>query len=196
MTSVLHTPRLLLRQWRQADHLAFAAMNADPRVMVFYPSTLTEEQSRASADRIQSFLAEKGYGLFAVEVPGVAAFIGYVGLAIPQFDARFTPCTEIGWRLAFEHWSRGYASEAAAAVRDYAVSALGLSELVSFTAEGNERSRRVMERIGMTHDPADDFDHPRLPAGHGLRRHVLYRFRPGVKATAVREENQKAISIT
>jgi RimJ/RimL family protein N-acetyltransferase len=178
MTPGLRTPRLLLRPWRPSDLAAFAAMNADVRVMEFFRSTLTEEQSRAFADRMQRFLAENGYGMFAVEVPGVAEFIGYTGLAIPGFEAHFTPCVEIGWRLAFDHWGRGYASEAAAAVRDHAIEVLRLPEIVSFTTEGNARSRRVMERIGMTRDPADDFDYPGLPVGHKLRPHVLYRLRP------------------
>jgi RimJ/RimL family protein N-acetyltransferase len=173
----LRTPRLLLRQWRPSDIAAFAVMNADARVMEFFRSTLTAEQSRAFADHMQRFLAENGYGMFAVEVPGVSDFIGYTGLAVPGFEAHFTPCVEIGWRLAFDHWGRGYASEAAAAVRDHAFDVLALPEIVSFTAEGNARSRRVMERIGMTHDPADDFDYPLHPVGHRLRRHVLYRLR-------------------
>ena len=184
MTAYLQTSRLVLRQWRPSDVDVFVSMNADARVMEFFRSTLSEDQSRAQADQIQHFLTERGYGLFAVEVSGVAEFIGYVGLAIPRFEAHFTPCIEIGWRLAFEHWDRGYATEAAVAVRDFAIDQLQLPSIVSFTSEGNRRSRRVMERIGMSRDPGDDFDHPSLPIGHVLRRHVLYRYPSRNKAQA------------
>ncbi len=124
-------------------------------------------------------MSERGFGLWAVELPGVAPFIGFVGLAAPRFDAHFTPCIEIGWRLAFAHWRQGYASEAARLALDHGFAALRLKEIVSFTAAGNARSRAVMQRLGMRHDPADDFDHPGLPQNHALRRHVLYRLRPG-----------------
>jgi RimJ/RimL family protein N-acetyltransferase len=124
---------------------------------------------------MRSELAERGFGLWAVEVPGVAPFIGFTGLSVPHFEAPFTPCVEIGWRLAREHWGCGYAPEAARAALSFGFERLGLAEIVAFTAAGNARSRRVMEKIGMTHDPADDFEHPSLPAGHRLRRHVLYR---------------------
>jgi RimJ/RimL family protein N-acetyltransferase len=175
--TVLRTPRLVLRRWRCADREAFAALNADPRVMAHFPSTLTREESDASADRIERELAEQPFGLWAVEIPGVTAFAGFTGLHVPSFEAAFTPCVEIGWRLAFAHWGRGYATEAARAVLAYAWDPLGLAELVSFTAVDNARSRAVMDRIGMRHDPAADFDHPGLPEGHPLRRHVLYRVR-------------------
>ena len=176
--TVLRTPRLILRRWRCADREPFAAMNADPRVMAHFPSTLTRAESNALADAIEAGLAARPFGLWALEVPGVTPFAGYVGLAVPSFEAAFTPCVEIGWRLAFAHWGRGYATEAARAVLAYAWDPLRLAELVSFTTAGNARSRAVMERIGMRHDPADDFDHPRLPEGHPLRPHVLYRARP------------------
>ena len=116
-----------------------------------------------------------GFGLWALEIPGVAPFAGFVGLSVPGFTAPFTPCVEIGWRLAAAHWGRGYATEAARAVLAHAWDVVGLDEVVSFTTAGNDRSRAVMTRIGMRYDPADDFDHPRLPPGHPLRRHVLYR---------------------
>ena len=120
-------------------------------------------------------LTRVAFGHWAVEVPGRADFIGYVGLSVPQFEAHFTPCVEIGWRLARDHWGSGYASEAARAALDFGFRNLGLDQIVSFTVPGNWRSRRVMERIGMCGTPHDDFDHPALPEGHPLRRHVLYR---------------------
>jgi RimJ/RimL family protein N-acetyltransferase len=177
----LRTPRLWLRRWRPEDREPFAALNGDARVMEYFPGTLAREQSDALASRIESQLAQRGYGLWAVEVPGATAFAGFIGLSVPAFDAPFTPCVEIGWRLAAEHWGRGYAPEGARAVLDLAFADLGLAEVVSFTAAGNARSRRVMEKIGMVTRAADDFDHPLVPAGHWLRRHVLYRARrPGV----------------
>jgi RimJ/RimL family protein N-acetyltransferase len=150
-------------------------MSADPAVMEHFPSTLSRAESDAVAARIRAALAERGFGLWALEVPGVAPFAGFTGLSVPPFDAHFTPCVEVGWRLAREHWGRGYASEGASRALAHGFESLGLDEIVSFTAAGNTRSRRVMERIGMTHDPADDFEHPNLAPGHPLRRHVLYR---------------------
>ncbi len=173
----LRTARLLLRDWREADLDPFAAMNADPEVMEFFPRPLERAESEAAVARIREHLASQGFGLWAVEVPGVAGFIGFVGLAIPRFEAPFTPCVEIGWRLARAYWGRGYATEAALAALDHGFRERGLDEIVSFTAVENRRSRAVMERIGMTRSPDDDFDHPALPEGHPLRRHVLYRVR-------------------
>ena len=172
---ILITARLQLREWRDADLEPFAALNADPRVMEHYPQILDRPQSNVFANRIRAKLAERRFGLWAVEAPGVAPFLGYVGLSEPSFQALFTPCIEIGWRLAREHWRHGYASEAASAVLDYAFGPLALSQIVSFTATGNQRSRRVMERLGMRHLASEDFDHPNLPAEHPLRRHALYR---------------------
>ena len=172
---MLRTPRLILRRWRSADREAFAAMNADPRVMEYFVSTLTREESDASIDRFERELAERPFGLWAVEIPGTAPFAGVVGLSVPNFTAPFTPCVEIGWRLAAAHWGRGYATEAARAALVHAWDVVELDEVVAFTTVGNERSRAVMARIGMHHDPASDFDHPKLPAGHPLRPHVLYR---------------------
>ena len=171
----IQTPRLLLRPWRDDDHAPFAALNADPVVMEFFPSTLDRTESDAAVGRIREHFAARGFGLWAVEVPGTADFIGFVGLAVPRFEAHFTPCVEIGWRLAREHWGRGYATEAARAAIRFGFEELALGEIVSFTVPANVRSRAVMERIGMTRSPADDFDHPALPEGHPLRRHVLYR---------------------
>lgn len=171
----LLTSRLLLRHWRPEDFAPFAALNADPLVMEHYPNTLTRSESDASAQRINEGLQTRPFGLWAVEAVGVAPFIGYVGLAEPGFSAHFTPCVEIGWRLARQHWNRGYATEAAVAVRDHAFEVLNLEALVSFTVPANVRSRGVMERLGMSRAAEDDFDHPGLPQGHPLQRHVLYR---------------------
>jgi ribosomal-protein-alanine N-acetyltransferase len=171
----LRTGRLLLRAWRDEDLTPYAAMCADPRVMEHFPSTLTRQESDAQVENIRRHFAEHGFGLWAVEVPGVAPFIGFTGLAVPRFEAHFTPCVEVGWRLAAEHWGHGYATEAARAAVRFGFEGLGLGELVTFTVPANVRSRRVMEKLGFTHEPAEDFEHPRLPEGHGLRRHVLYR---------------------
>ncbi len=168
----LRTDRLLLRWWVPADLDAFAALNADPRVMEHFPGTLTRDASDALADRIARHFAEHAFGLWALEIPGVTPFAGVVGLGIPRFEAHFTPAIEIGWRLAAAYWGHGYATEAALATAAFGFGDLGLREIVSFTVPENARSRRVMERIGMTHDPADDFDHPMLA---DRRRHVLYR---------------------
>jgi ribosomal-protein-alanine N-acetyltransferase len=172
---VVTTPRLVLRRWRAADRAPFAAMNADPAVMAYFPAPLTRAESDALADAIEAHHAARGFGLWALEIPGVAPFAGFVGLSVPGFTAPFTPCVEIGWRLAAAHWGRGYATEAAFGVLAHAWDVVGLDEVVSFTTAGNDRSRAVMTRIGMRHDSGSDFDHPRLPAGHPLRPHVLYR---------------------
>jgi RimJ/RimL family protein N-acetyltransferase len=172
----LTTPRLVLRQWREDDLAPFAALNADPEVMRHFPAMMTRAQSDAFAAHIRETIARQGWGLWAVEVRGLAPFIGFVGLGRPGFDAHFTPAVEIGWRLDRRHWGSGYATEAAAAALTFAFEDLNLPDVVSFTALPNERSVRVMRRLGMTHDPADDFDHPALADGP-LRRHVLYRIR-------------------
>jgi RimJ/RimL family protein N-acetyltransferase len=173
----LSSERIVLRHWRDDDRPAFAAMNADLRVMEFLPTALSQVESDALVDHIQEHFKEHNYGLWAIQVPGVAPFIGFAGLAVPRFRAHFTPCVEIGWRLAFEFWGRGYATEAASLALAYGFGSLALSEVVSFTAVGNRRSRAVMERLRMSHDPAEDFDHPTLPVDHPLRRHVLYRLK-------------------
>lgn len=167
--------RVRLRRWRDEDRAAFAALNADPRVMEFFPNRPTRAESDAAIDYIERHIDERGFGFWAIEVPGVAPFIGFTGLAVPRFSAHFTPCVEIGWRLAFAHWGHGYATEAARLALSYGFGTAALSEIVSFTAEANLRSRAVMERLGMRRDPAEDFDHPSIPEHHPLRRHVLYR---------------------
>jgi RimJ/RimL family protein N-acetyltransferase len=173
----LTTARLRLRPWRPEDLRHFAALNADPRVMEHFPNLLTSEQSDRQAAGAADHMQKHGFGPWAVEAVGVADFIGFVGLSIPAFEAHFTPCVEIGWRLAFEHWGHGYATEAARAATDDGFRRLGLDEIVAFTVPANRRSIRVMEHIGMTRSAADDFGHPRLPPGHPLRRHVLYRLK-------------------
>lgn len=169
------TGRLLLRPWRDDDLAPFAALNADPRVMEFFPARLSAAESGQLAARIRAHLRDRGYGLWAVEVPGTAPFIGFVGLATVAAALPFAPAVEVGWRLAADHWGRGYATEAARAALDFGFRTLGLGEVVSFTAALNQRSRQVMRRLGMTRSPADDFEHPALAAGHPLRPHVLYR---------------------
>jgi RimJ/RimL family protein N-acetyltransferase len=171
----LRTPRLLLRGWRASDRPPFAALNADPRVMEHFPAPLDRQESDEFADRVEQGFAVHGFGLWAVEVPGEQDFIGFVGLAVPRFQAHFTPCVEVGWRLAAEAWGQGYASEAAAAALRYGFEDAGLEEIVSFTSPLNTRSVAVMRRIGMHRDPAEDFQHPALEPGSRLSRHVLYR---------------------
>jgi RimJ/RimL family protein N-acetyltransferase len=172
---MLRTERLLLRPWRDEDRAPFAAMNADPEVMEHFPSVLSRAESDALVDRIQAHFAARGWGLFAVEVPGEASFVGFVGLHTPSWSPPFGPCVEVGWRLARSAWGRGYAVEAAREALRFGFETVGLDEIVSFTVPANVRSRRVMERLGMRHDVGGDFDHPLIPEGHPLRRHVLYR---------------------
>jgi ribosomal-protein-alanine N-acetyltransferase len=177
----LRTERLLLRRWRPEDVGPFAAMNLDPVVMEHFPSMPTPRQTAEFVGRIEHEFEERGFGLWAVEVPGSASFIGFVGLHEVAFDAHFTPAVEVGWRLAAAHWHRGYASEAARAAAAHGFETAGLAEIISMTTPSNTRSQRVMERIGMTRDPEGDFDHPFIASGHPLRRHVLYRLRPGAQ---------------
>ena len=176
MASVLipTSSHLVLRQWRDEDREPFATLNADPLVMEHFPALLTREQSDAFVDRCVVQLQDNSYGWWAIEVRTSGEFIGFVGLAVPTWEAAFTPCTEIGWRLARSAWGFGYATEAANAVLATAFGPIGLEEIVSFTTVRNFRSRRVMQRIGMARVPSADFDHPRVADGP-LRRHVLYR---------------------
>ncbi|WP_331273121.1 GNAT family N-acetyltransferase [Motilibacter deserti] len=176
----LRTERLLLRQWRAEDREPFFALNADPEVMEHFPATLTREESDAFAAQSEADIDRQGWGLWAVEVaegPDAGAFAGFVGFKVPRFDAHFMPAVEIAWRLARWSWGRGFATEAAREALDFGFTHIGFGEVVSFTAVPNVRSQAVMRRLGMTHDPDDDFDHPVLPEGHRLRRHVLYRAR-------------------
>jgi ribosomal-protein-alanine N-acetyltransferase len=173
----LETERLILREWRADDREPFAAMNADPRVVEHLSRALDRAESDAFVERIEAHWAADGHGLWAVERRTDGRFIGFIGLTPPDFEAAFTPCVEIGWRLAPEAWGAGYATEGARAALAFGFERLGLDEIVSFTVPDNVKSRAVMERIGLTRDPADDFLHPSFPDGHRLRQHVLYRLR-------------------
>jgi RimJ/RimL family protein N-acetyltransferase len=167
--------RITLRQWKDSDLEMYASMNSDPEVMRFFPRPLTREESALSLARQRARIEERGWGLWVVDVDGT--FAGFTGLAEPKFKAHFTPCVEIGWGLRREFWGQGVAFAAAQQAMAYAFSKLRLSEIVSFTAEINLRSRRLMERLGFSHDPRENFDHPEIAEGHPLRGHVLYRKR-------------------
>lgn len=168
------TPRLQLRQWRDEDYHAFAKMNADPEVMEYMVSCLTSEQSNALAQRFRDGLEQNRWGMWAVEQLVDHQFIGFVGLHIPNCDLPVSPCVEIGWRLARAVWNQGYATEAAKACLRVAFEQIGLSEVHSFTAIINQRSQRIMKKIGMM-DIHKPFEHPLVPKNHALRPHVLYR---------------------
>jgi RimJ/RimL family protein N-acetyltransferase len=187
---IARTERLTLRHWQESDLAPFARLNADPRVMEFLPDVLTEAEGNALADRIEEHFREHGFGLCAVDVTTGQSFIGFIGLAVPAFHAQFTPCVEIGWRLAAEYWGQGFATEGAREMVRYAFEVIGLESLVSMTVHANIRSRRVMETLGMAHDPRDDFEHPNLPDGHALRRHVLYRL-PRSKWRAISKNSKE-----
>jgi RimJ/RimL family protein N-acetyltransferase len=171
----LRTERLLLRRWRPADLPAFAAINADPEVMRHFPTTLSREASAALLARIEASFETHGYGLWALELPEGSPLVGCAGIAQVAIDVPFAPAVELAWRLDRAHWGRGLASEAARAAAQFAFGELAVAELIAYTAQGNARSRRVMERLGMRRDPAEDFVHPDLPPGHPLAEHVLYR---------------------
>ncbi|HET8862577.1 MAG TPA: GNAT family N-acetyltransferase [Solirubrobacterales bacterium] len=184
----LQTARLRLRRWIEADHEPFAALNADPAVMEYFPDPLTREQSDSLIEAIESGFEQRGFGLWAVEVRATGAFIGFTGLNEPSLEAHFTPAVEVGWRLVRAAWGEGYATEAARASLAFGFEEVGLDQVVSFTSAENMRSRAVMERVGMTRNPDDDFEHPGLPDGDPLRRHVLYRIGPvrAQRGTSVR----------
>jgi RimJ/RimL family protein N-acetyltransferase len=171
---LLATERLILRGWRASDRVPFARMNDDPRVMEYFPARLSRAESDAFVERIQASFRDRGFGLWVVERRSDAAFLGFAGLIEQTFEAHFTPAVEVGWRLVVDAWGNGYATEAAREAVRFGFVEIGLDEIVSITAPANTRSRRVMEKLGMTSDPADDFDHPRVPPGP-LRRQVLYR---------------------
>jgi RimJ/RimL family protein N-acetyltransferase len=172
---VLLTDRLKLRRWRAGDRAPFAAMNADVEVMRYFPQPLARAESDAFVERLESGFDELGYGVWALEVRATGEFIGFTGLARQTFQAPFTPAVEVGWRLARSAWHQGYATEAARAALDFAFDVVALDEVVSMTTSTNAPSEAVMRRLGMTRDPADDFAHPRIPEGHALRPHILYR---------------------
>jgi RimJ/RimL family protein N-acetyltransferase len=184
----LVTSRLTLRDWRDDDREPFARQNADPAVAEFLGPALDRAASDGLVDRIRAGWARHGFGLWAVERRGDGAFLGFTGLSVPAFDAPFMPAVEVGWRLMRDAWGHGYATEAGRAALTFGFRTARLEEIVSFTASVNRRSRAVMERLGMTNDPADDFDHPRLSPGDPLRRHVVYR----LQATAWSSSPERA----
>ena len=171
---------MTLRQWTDADRAPFAELNADPVAMEHFVAPLTRAESDAMVDRLHQMIEQRGWGFWCLEIDGACA--GFTGISAPGFEASFMPCVEIGWRLLPRLWRRGYASEAARLALAYGFDDLALDEIVAFTAVANQRSRAVMERIGTTYDPSFDFDHPKVPVGHRVRRHVLYRIgRPGTR---------------
>jgi ribosomal-protein-alanine N-acetyltransferase len=177
MAVTLDTERLRIRPWREADVEPWIALCADARVMEFFPAVHEREQAIATATWMRDRLERDGFGWWIIDVKAGPAFAGVVALQMVPFEAHFTPALEVGWRLACDHWGRGYATEAARAAIAHAFDELAQTEVVAMTATINIRSQRVMQRLGMTHDPLDDFDHPRIASGHRLERHVLYRAR-------------------
>jgi RimJ/RimL family protein N-acetyltransferase len=173
----LHTKRCVLRPWKDSDLAPWCEMNADADVRRYFPSVLTHEQARGEAQRCRDAIAQRGWGMWALEAPGAFAFAGFVGLAVPHYDAPWIPAVEIGWRLPRAAWGQGFATEAAQAALDFGFARLGLGEIVAIAVPSNAPSLRVMDRLGMVRDDGGDFDHPRIEAGHPLRRHVLYRRR-------------------
>jgi len=173
----LETERLILRGWEERDVEPFAAMNADPRVMAFFLATLTKQESRRSYEHLKSKAEVNGFHFQPVEDKRSGAFVGFAGLARLAIKVDFAPAIEIGWRLPFECWGNGYATEAASAWLDYGFGPLDLDEVVSFAVHSNTRSRNVMSRIGMTREPHGDFSHPDIEPGHKLARHAFYRIR-------------------
>jgi len=172
---MLTTSRLLLRRWQTSDLAPFATLNADVEVMRYFPYRLSRQASDAFVEHIEANFEQYGFGLWAVELQATGAFIGFIGLKEANFRAHFTPKIEVGWRLSRHYWGHGYATEGAKRALEYGFETAGLDEIVSFTATGNQRSAAVMARLGMTHREEDDFDHPALPRGHMLQRHMLYR---------------------
>lgn len=174
---MIQTSRLILRNWTKEDMEPFAALNQDPRVMEFFPGLISRQDSDQFVKIVSDHISDFGWGFWAASLIETGEFIGFIGLKNVSFTAHFIPAVEVGWRLAFKHWGKGYATEGAKAALKYAFETLQLGEVVSFTTTQNIRSRHVMEKIGMHHDPKDDFDHPKLSEGHPLRRHVLYRLK-------------------
>lgn len=185
---MIKTERLVLRRWRDDDVDPFAAINADPSAMRFMPGVMTLEETRALIGRFEAHYQQHGFGVLAIEAPGVAPFIGFVGLQRVTFEAPFTPAVEIGWRLAPAYWGKGYATEGARAALRIGFEDLNLDQIVSFTVPANKASWSVMEHIGMTRDLNGDFDHPRMPVGHPLRPHILYRLTLADWAAKTRDE--------
>jgi ribosomal-protein-alanine N-acetyltransferase len=170
----METPRLILRPWRTEDREPFFQLNSDAEVMEHFPKRLSREESDAVVDKIEKHFQDYGYGLWVVEEKATGDFTGFTGLWNVQYEAHFTPAVEVGWRLARRFWGKGYATEAARASLDYGFQTAKLKNIVAVTVPANFRSRRVMEKLGMIHDPQGDFDHPRIEDGHPLKRHLLY----------------------
>ncbi len=171
----LETQRLKLRPWQDSDRAAFAAINADPRVMRFFPNVWTREESDQAIDRITAHIERHGFGFYAAELKATGEVLGFIGLNVPRWTAHFTPCVEVGWRLSADHWRKGLATEGARAALEEGFRWLGLDEIVAITAVKNEPSRGVMEKLGMVYDAAGDFDHPLIAPESPVVRHVLYR---------------------
>lgn len=178
----LETERLILRRWQDSDLEPFSAITADTEVRRYYPSTLTKGETKSLVERIESHFAREGFGLWALVLKSSGEFIGYTGLSKPTFEAHFMPCVEIGWQISRKHWGKGYAPEAARKSLEDGFVRLKLEEIVSFTTTLNAQSIRVMEKLGMQRNPADDYEHPMLPDGHPLKPHVLYRLPKAVWA--------------
>ena len=175
MITELDTERLRLRQWRTSDLGPFAELNADPRVMEFFPARLDRAASDALALRIEAKIAERSWGLWAAEIRATGEFIGFIGLQPPIAQLPCSPCIEVGWRLAHPYWGKGFATEGARAALRFGFEKLGLDEIVSLTVPANRRSRAVMERLGMQEDKAGTFEHPAIAPDNPLRLHCLYR---------------------
>lgn len=172
---IIETERLQLRPFRLNDLDPMAAINEDRQVCEFLPTIGTREATLQFIERVIAHHKKNGFSLYATELKSSREMIGFVGLLIPSFEAHFTPAVEIGWRLGSQYWGNGYATEAAIAVLDYGFTEIDLDEIVSFTVPANIRSKRVMKKIGLHHNPEDDFDHPRLEKAHPLCRHILYK---------------------
>ena len=177
---ILETERLILRNWQESDVAPFVEMNHDPEVMKYFPDLLSADETKNLVERFKLHFREHGFGFFAVELKSEKKFIGFVGLFIPSFEAHFMPAVEIGWRLSSKYFNKGFATEAAKKVLEYAFGELKLKEVVSFAAITNQPSINVMKKIKMTHDAKDDFQHPKLDKNHPLSLHVLYRIKSPV----------------
>ncbi len=174
----LRTPRVLLRQWKDSDAGAWSAMNANPDVRKFFPKLLSADEAASEMSRIRAGIQQRGWGMWAIEIPNIHPFAGFVGLSVPGFEAPWMPAVEVGWRLARDAWHQGYATEGAAAALDFAFAHLQLPQVVAMSVATNTPSHRVMDRLGMVRDAAGDFDHPRVPMDWPLKRHLLHRISP------------------
>lgn len=179
MMDYLETDRLILRSWRAEDLEPFYNLCADPVVMEYFPALLSREEAQAMIDRMVTNQKNDGYSFMPCVRKDTGQMIGFVGLSYFTKPTHFSPCVEVGWRLDKDHWGLGFAPEAAKACLHYAFDILKVPEVIAMTAVPNLKSRKVMEKIGMTYNPSDDFDHPSVDDGHWLKRHVLYRIKPG-----------------